>query len=342
LKRPGDYNSDAHYDWCHVVTARNEEPALKFLLALLLALSCSAFAQQYPSKPVRVLLHFPAGGSTDVVTRILSNALGEAMGQPFVVENKPGADGAIAADTVIKSPADGYTLFVATNTAMMQVPLLKKDAPYDPVAAFTPISLVGRYTFVLVTTPMIPLGNMSDLIAYARANPGKINFATYSGASQLAYAQIVKAGNVEMVRIPYKGEAPSVTDVLGGTIHAVFATPTVTLSHIKEGRLRALAVTTPTRSPLLPEVPTTVEAGMPPISVEFFAALFGPAKMPAEIATRLSKELNTIIARPQIREQIDRQGFALAGSTPEELGAFVKQQLAAWSRGFRDAGINPE
>src|SRR2546430_2243514 len=211
-------------------------------------------------------------------------------------------------------PPDGSPLFVATNPPMMQVPLLKKEPPYDPVTAFTPISLVGRYTFVLVTSPTVPAKTMSELIAYARANPGKVNFASYSGASQLAYAQIVKTANVDMVRIPYKGEAPAVTDVLGGSIHAVFATPTVTLSHIKEGRLRGLAVTTPTRSPLLPEVPTTVEAGMPPISVEFFAALFGPAKMSAEIAARLSRELNTIMSRPQIREQIDRHGFALAGS----------------------------
>ncbi len=145
-----------------------------------------------------------------------------------------------------------------------------------------------------------------------------------------------------MVRIPYKGEAPSVTDLLGGAIHAVFATPTVTLSHIREGKLNALAVTTPTRSPLLPEVPTTVEAGMPPINVEFFAALFGPAKLPPEIATRLSKELNSIMARPQIRQQVDKYGFALAGSTPEEMAAFVRQQLVAWKRGFEEAGIYPE
>jgi tripartite-type tricarboxylate transporter receptor subunit TctC len=313
---------------------------IRFLFLLLF--SASALAQQYPTKPVRVYLHFPSGGSTDVVTRILSNALGEAMGQPFVVENKLGADGAIAADAVMKSPADGYTLFVATNTAMMQVPLMKKEPPYDPVSAFTPISLVGRYTFVLVVTPTLGAKTMKDLIAYARKNPGKVNFASYSSASQLAYAQIVKTANVDMVRIPYKGEAPSVTDLLGGTVQAVFATPTVTLSHIRDGRLNALAVTTPTRSPLLPEVPTTVEAGMPPINVEFFAALFGPAKMPVEIAHRLSKELNSIIARPQVREVIDKQGFALAGSTPEELGTFVKQQLVAWKRGFDDAGIKPE
>jgi len=313
---------------------------IRFLI--LLFFSAAALAQQYPTKPVRVYLHFPSGGSTDVVTRILSNALGEAMGQPFVVENKLGADGAIAADAVMKSPADGYTLFVATNTAMMQVPLMKKEPPYDPVSAFTPISLVGRYTFVLVVTPTLGAKTMKDLIAYARKNPGKVNFASYSSASQLAYAQIVKTANVDMVRIPYKGEAPSVTDLLGGTIHAVFATPTVTLSHIREGKLNALAVTTPARSPLLPEVPTTVEAGMPPINVEFFAAMFGPAKMPPEIAHRISKELNSIMARPQIRELVDKQGFALAGSTPEELGTFVKQQLVAWKRGFDDAGIKPE
>jgi len=273
---------------------------------------------------------------------VLAQSMSESLGQPVVVENKLGADGAIAAAQVMQAPPDGYTLFVATNTPMMQVPLLQKNPPYDPVAAFTPISLVGRYTFVLVSTPNLPAKNMAEFIGYARANPGKINFATYSGASQLAYAQIVKTAGVDMLRVPYKGEAPSVTDILGGQIHAVFATPTSTLSHIRDGRLRAYAVTTPTRSPLLPEVPTTVEAGLPPISVEFFAALFGPAKMPAEIAARLSKEMAAAIARPQIREQIDKQGFALAASTPQELAAFVRQQLVAWKQGFEDAGMKPE
>jgi tripartite-type tricarboxylate transporter receptor subunit TctC len=308
------------------------------------ALLCGAFnvGAQYPVKPIRMVIHFPVGGSTDLVARVLAQSMSESLGQPVVVENKLGADGAIAAAQVMQAPPDGYTLFVATNTPMMQVPLLQKNPPYDPVAAFTPISLAGRYTFVLVSTPNLPAKNMAEFIGYARANPGKINFATYSGASQLAYAQIVKTAGVDMLRVPYKGEAPSVTDILGGQIHAVFATPTSTLSHIRDGRLRAYAVTTPTRSPLLPEVPTTVEAGLPPISVEFFAALFGPAKMPAEIAARLSKEMAAAIARPQIREQIDKQGFALAASTPQELAAFVRQQLVAWKQGFEDAGMKPE
>lgn len=314
---------------------------MRFFICLFAIFSGIAQAQ-YPSKPVRIVIHFPAGGSTDLVSRVLAQALTESMGQPFVVENRTGADGAIAAAAVMQSPPDGHTLFIATNTAMMQVPLMSKKPPYDPLSSFTPISLVGRYTFLLVVTPNLGANNFNEFIAYARRNPGKINFASYSGASQLAYAQVVKATGTDMLRVPYKGEAPSVTDILGGTIHAVFATPTVTVAHIREGRLKALAVTLPQRWPLLPEVPTTVEAGMPPITVEFFAAMYGPAGMPPEIAARLSQELNRIIARPAIKEQIDKQGFALAGSTPEELRAFTKRQLGAWAQGFKEAGINPE
>ena len=314
----------------------------KILITLTIALLTGAVLAQYPSKPVRVVIPFPAGGATDIVARTLAQALTESMGQPFVVENRTGADGVIAAQAVMQSAPDGHTLFLATNTAMLQVPLLQKKPPYDPVSAFTPVSLVGRYTFLLVATPNLRVNNFQEFVQHARANPGKINFATYSGASQLAYAQIVKTANVDMLRVPYKGEAPSVADILGGTIHAVFATPTVSLSHIKDGRLKALATTLPQRWPLLADVPTTVEAGMPPISVEFFAALWGPAKLPADIAQRLSKELTAIIARPQIREAIDRHGFALAASTPAELDAFTRKQFDAWGLGFREAGINPE
>jgi len=314
---------------------------MRYFIFLFVLFSGIAEAQ-YPSKPVRVVIHFPAGGSTDLVARVLSQALTESLGQAFVVENRTGADGAIAASAVMQSPPDGHTLFIATNTAMMQVPLLKKNPPYDPLTSFTPVSLVGRYTFLLVVTPSLGVNSFNEFVAYAKKNPGKINFSTYSGASQLAYAQIVKTAGVDMLRVPYKGEAPSVTDILGGQIHAVFATPTSSLSHIRDGRLKALAVTLPQRWPLLPEVPTTVEAGMPPINVEFFAAMYGPAGMPPEIATRVSQELNKIVARPAIREQIDKQGFALAASTPEELRAFTKRQLGAWAQGFKEAGINPE
>jgi len=293
----------------------------RVLFLLFFALVSGTALAQYPGKPVRILIHFPAGGSTDVVARVLAQSMSEAMGQPFVVENKPGADGAIAADTVLKAAPDGYTLFIATNTAMMQVPLLHRNPPYDPVSAFTPIGFVGRYTFLLVVSPSVPATSVAELIAYARANPGKLNFATYSGASQLAYAQIVNTAQIDMVRVPYKGEVPSVADLLGGSIHAVFATPTSTLAHIRDGRLRALATTLPKRSSLLPDVPTTVEAGLPPINVEFFAALFGPARMPPEVVARVNQELNAAIARPQIRAQIDRQGFELAAPRRRSSGS---------------------
>jgi tripartite-type tricarboxylate transporter receptor subunit TctC len=315
---------------------------IRLVFAFLATLLPALAAAQYPSKPVRIIIHFPAGGSTDLVARTLAQELSTSMGQPFVVENRTGADGAIAASAVMQSPPDGHTLFIATNTAMLQVPLLQKKPPYDPLTAFTPVSLVGRYTFLLVVAPSLGVNTFNELVAYARSNPGKVNFATYSGASQLAYAQIVKNANVDMLRVPYKGEAPSVTDILGGTVHAVFATPTSTLAHIRDNRLRVLAVTLPQRWPLLPNVPTTVEAGMPPITVEFFAAMYAPASLPPEIAARVSKELSTIIAKPAIREKIDAQGFSLAASTPDELRRFTARQLEAWDRGFKDAGIHAE
>ncbi len=315
---------------------------LRALAALLLAALPLASHADWPTKPVRILIHFPAGGSTDVVTRTLAQALSESFGQPFVVENRPGADGAIAAAAVMQSAPDGYTLFVASNTPMMQVPLLHKKPPYDPIADFTPVSLVGHYAFFLVVTSKLGVTNMAEFIDYAKKNPGKINFATYSGGSQLPYEQIVKATGVEMLRVPYKGEVPSVTDILGGTIHAVFATPTSSLPHIKSGALRALTSTLPVRWSGLPDVPTMPEAGLPAFTVDSFAAMYGPAKMPADIVQRLNKELASIMARPAIRAAIDRQGFQLASSTPEELTAFMKRQLEAWAKGFAEAGMTPE
>jgi tripartite-type tricarboxylate transporter receptor subunit TctC len=315
---------------------------MRTLFACLLALFSAAAAAQYPSRPVRIICPFPAGGSTDLAARGLAQGLSEALGQPFVVENRLGADGAIAAAATMQAAPDGHTLFIATNTAMMQVPLMKKQPPYDPVKDFTPVSMVGRYNFLLVTTPTLPAKTLSEFIAYAKANPGKINFATYSSASLLAYAQVQNAAGVEILRVPYKGEIPSVQDILGGNVHAVFATPASALAHIQSGRLRVMATTLPQRWPTLPDVPTTVQAGMPPITVEFFAALFGPAGMPVDVAQRLSKEVNTWIAKPGVREQVDRQGIAVAASTPEELGAFVKTQLGAWAKGFKEAGIEPE
>ena len=316
---------------------------MRLWLAVLLAASASlASAQGWPSKPIRIVLQFPPGGSTDVVARVLGQTLSQSLGQPVIVENKPGADGVIAAEFVARAEPDGHTFFLATNTAMMQVPLLRKNPPYDPVKNFTGVSLVGRYVYVLVVAPSVPATNVVELIAHARNNPGRLNYGSYSGVTQLMHANLRLVSKISMTVVPYKGEAPTIADILGGHVHLTFATPTSTLAHIKDGKLRALATLLPARFALLPDVPTAAEAGLPPFTAGTWAALFGPAKLPAEIVSRMNRELNAAMQRPDVREKIDRQGFELAGSTPEELNAFIQQQLVAWARAFREAGMHPE
>ena len=318
---------------------------LIFALALASVLSFAplfARAQTWPSKPVRIVLQFPPGGSTDVVARILAQAMSGPLGQPVIVENRPGADGAIAAEFVARAEPDGHTFFLASNTPMMQVPLLKKNPPYDPVKNFTAVSLVGRYIYVLVVNPTVPAKNVEELLAYARGNPGRLAYGSYSGVTQLMYTSIKNAARADMTLVPYKGEGPTVTDILGNHVQLTFATPISTLAHVKEGKLRALAVLLPARSTLLPTVPTGAEAGLPPFTAGTWAALFGPAKLPPEITQRMNRELNAAMQRPDVREKIEKLGFDIAGSTPEEMASFLQEQLQAWSRAFREAGMNPE
>ena len=318
------------------------KPLQNLCAALALgAVAGAAAAQSWPAKPVRILVHFPAAGATDAVARILAQPLSAALGQPVLVENKPGADGVIAGGEVLKAPADGYTLLLASQTAMLQVPLLKKNPPWDSTRDFTPIGLVGNYVFVFVADPQLPFKSGAEMLRYARTNPGKLNFGTYSSGGQLFLNQLKQSG-LDLVQIPYKGEAPTIVDILGGRTQLTIATPTSSLQHIRAGKLTALAVLLPTRHALMPEVPTTVEAGLPPLSVATWAALFGPAGLPREVVARLNRELNAAIARPEIREQVDRQGFQLQSSTPEELGAYVKSQLGAWKAAFDAAGMKPE
>jgi tripartite-type tricarboxylate transporter receptor subunit TctC len=316
---------------------------LRLLGVLTLAVfSTLAGAQNWPTKPIRIVLQFPPGGSTDAVARILAQALTTSLGQPVLVENRPGADGAIAGDFVARAEPDGHTFFLASNTPMMQVPLLKKNPPYDPIKSFTPVSLVGRYVYVLVAQPSLPVQNAAELLAYARNNPGKLNYGSYSGVTNLMFTRIKSEAKVDMNLIPYKGEGPTITDILGGHVQLTYATPTSTLPHIRDGKLKPLAVLLPARSSLLPQVPTVAEAGLPTLTAGTWAALYGPAKLPPEIANRMSRELNAAMARPDVRDKIEKQGFDLSGSTPAELGSFMVEQLQAWAKAFNDAGMQPE
>jgi tripartite-type tricarboxylate transporter receptor subunit TctC len=311
-------------------------------ISFLSVLCGFASAQTWPNKPVRIVLQFPPGGSTDVVARILAQSMTTALGQPVVVENKPGADGAIAAEYVMRSDPDGYTFFLASNTPMMQVPLLRKKPPYDPVKNFTPISMVGRYVYVLVANPNVPAKNAKELLEFARKNPGKLNYGSYSGVTQLMHTKLTKEAKIDTNLIPYKGEGPTINDMLGGHVQFTFATPTSTLAHISAEKLRAMAVLLPKRSALLPDVPTAAEAGIPTLEAGTWAALFGPANMPAELATKMSEAINAAMARPDVRDRIAKQGFDLGGSTPKELRSFVQEQLKAWAQAFAEAGLKPE
>lgn len=320
---------------------RRSTLTLLLAAASLAGLAGPAAAQAWPSKAIRIVLQFPPGGSTDSVARILAQSMTATLGQPVLVENRPGADGAIAGDYVARAEPDGHTFFLASNTPMMQVPLLKKHPPYDPVKSFTPVSLVGRYVYVMVSTPALPASNVAELLAYARANPGKLGYGSYSGVTQLMHTQL-KMVKADTTLVPYKGEAPTVTDILGNHVQFSFVTPASSLGHIKEGKLRALAVLLPTRSSMLPNVPTGAEAGLPPFTAGTWAALFGPAKLPPEITQRMNRELNAAIQRPEVREKISALGFELGGSTPDEMATFLQDQLVAWGRAFRDAGMTPE
>lgn len=315
---------------------------LSTLVLLLCALSAlPVAAQSWPTKPVRIVLQFPPGGSTDAVARILAQSMSASLGQQVLVENRPGADGAIAGDFVARAEPDGHTFFLASNTPMMQVPLLKKNPPYDPVKSFTPVSLVGRYVYVMVSTPSLPVKDVAELLAFARANPGKLGYGSYSGVTQLMHTQL-KQVKAETTLVPYKGEGPTVTDILGNHVQFTFATPASTLPHIKEGKLRPLAVLLPTRFSLLPAVPTAAEAGLPPLTAGTWAALFGPARLPAEIAQRMNRELHAAMNKADVRERISALGFELAGSSPDELGAYIQDQLVAWAKAFKDAGMTAE
>jgi tripartite-type tricarboxylate transporter receptor subunit TctC len=299
-------------------------------------------AAQFPAKPIRVVVPFPAGSSTDSVTRVLANSVSQSIGQPLVVENKAGADGAIAAAEVAKAPADGYTLLMATNSPMSAVPAMKKNPPYDPVADFTPITDVGRYTFFILVHPSVPAKTLGELINYARANPGKLNYATGNTTGIVSTAFFASQAKIDIVHVPYKGEPQAITDLVAGRVQLMFASSGTSLPHVREGKLRALVTTLPKRSGILPEVPSIAEAGMPQFSITSWAGLFGPAKMPRDVVDRLNREFGAAMTRADVQTGMDRLAFALSPSSPEQLGVFVKDQMESYRRTLRAAGVEPE
>jgi tripartite-type tricarboxylate transporter receptor subunit TctC len=308
---------------------------------LAAALSAPGLAQ-YPSKPIRVVVPFPGGSATDTVTRVLAQSVSQSIGQPLVVENKAGADGAIAAAEVAKAAPDGYTLLMATNSPMSAVPAMKKSPPYDPVADFTPVTDVGRYTFFIVVHPSVPVKTLDELIAHARANPGRLNYATGNTTGIVSSAYFATLAKIDIVHVPYKGEPQALTDLVAGRVQMMFCSSGTSVPQIREGKLRPIVTTLPKRSHLLPDVPTIAEAGMPQFSITSWAGLFGPARMPREVVERLNKEFAAAMARADVQAAMEKQAFSLSPSSPERLAGFVKEQMESYRRILRAAGVEPE
>ena len=314
----------------------------RFLVLAVACLFSAASLAQYPNKPIRLVVPFPAGSATDTISRILGNTVSAAVGQPIVVDNKAGADGAIAGAEVAKAAPDGYTLLMATNSPMSVVPAMKKSPPYDVVADFTPITDIGRYTFFVVMHPGVPAKSLPEFVQYAKANPGKINYATGNTTGIVSSALFSSLAKIDMVHVPYKGEPQAMTDMISGRVQLMFASSTTALPQIRDGKLRALVTTLPKRSQLLPDVPTIAEAGYPEFSIISWAGLFGPAKMPPEVTARLNKEFVAAMGRPEVLAAMEKQAFVLTPSTPERLAAYVKEQLASYRNTLNAIGMQPE
>ena len=318
---------------------------LKLLAAWLIlsALAPCALAQApYPNKPIRLILQFPAGGLADAVCRVLAPPMSQQLSQPVLVENRPGADGAIAGELVMRAPPDGYTIFFATNSALSAVPALRKNPPYDPVADFTPITFIGRFPFFVFAHPALPVKNLAELIEYARANPGKLNYGTGNTTSILSTAQVSMLAGIRMTHVPYKGDAPLVNDLISGRLHLAIASTSPAGPLAKDGKLRVLATLLARRSTMFPDAPTMAESGFPQYSLVAWGAMLGPANLPRDIVDRLAREFNVAIQKAEVRDPLDKYGFELQGSTPQELGVFVKDQADAWKRAVREAGIQPD
>jgi tripartite-type tricarboxylate transporter receptor subunit TctC len=242
----------------------------------------------------------------------------------------------------MRAAPDGYTLFYATNTAFNWVPITKKTPPYDPVADFTPVSLVGYFGFFLFTHSSVPAKSVAELIAYARANPGKLNYGTGNSTSQLLGAQLAHLHKLDIVHVPYKGDGPLNIDLVGGRVHMAFATPGAAVPHVKEGRLNALAAMFSNRSSLMPEVPTAAEAGLGQMTLRPWGGIFGPAKLPQDVVSRVGSALAEALARPEVKEGLGKIAFEPKSSSPQELSAFLQEQMDTWRRTARQVGINPE
>ncbi|HEV8107628.1 MAG TPA: tripartite tricarboxylate transporter substrate binding protein [Burkholderiales bacterium] len=317
----------------------------RLAISLCLLLAClTAEAQSFPSKPIRVVIPFVAGGSSDIVGRAIGSKFQEFLGQPAVVENKPGANGAIAAEFVAKSDPDGHTILVGSIGVFSINSALFKDLRYNPVRDFAPITLAVTTPNVLITKPGLAANSMKELVDYAKKNPGKLSYCSSgTGSSDHLTAELLnQVAGISAVHVPYKGGAACQTDIMGGQVDVSFQNLGAVTNYIRGNRMKALAVTAKARNPQLPNVPTTAEGGYPDLVVTSWQAAAAPAKTPREIVARLNDAAVKALRAPDVRERMSQIGFDVVASTPEEFGRFMKEEVERWAEVVKRGGIKPE
>jgi tripartite-type tricarboxylate transporter receptor subunit TctC len=316
----------------------------KILLGILLLTPCLAAAQAYPAKPLRLIVTFAAGGGADFAARAIAPKLSELLGQPVVVDNRPGANGALGADLVAKAAPDGYTLLLGAAGTLVVAPHLGASMPFDPMKDLVPASLVAISPFVVTLNPSVQASSVRELIALARASPGKINYGTSGtgGSPQLATELFKSMTGVNMVHVPYKGLAPALTDLIGGQIQVVFADVGLVKGHIAGGKLKGLAVTSAARTAAIPELPTVAEAGVPGYAAGTWYGILAPAGTPADIVSRISAEARKALALAEVKAAFVAQGMETAGDTPAQFAGYMREEYAKWGKVIRDAGIKAQ
>lgn len=320
----------------------NRKKAALVLTLLALAFAAPALSQQYPNRPVRFVVPYAPGGSTDTLARIIGQRLGDALGQQVVVDNRSGGNGNIGMEIVAHAAPDGYTIVLGYIANVAIGPSLYGKLPYDPVKDYAPITELASSPNVLAAHPSVPAKNLKELIELAKGRP--INFASAGIASvgHLTGELLNQLAGIKMVHVPYKGSGQAVTDLLGGHVQLMFSGFSSTLAHIKSGKLRPLAVTGIRRSPALPAVPTIAEQGFPNFEATAWYGLLAPAKTPPPVVARLNTETVKVLQRPDVKERLDGLGFEIVGSKPEEFGAYIKTEIKKWEKVVKASGAKPE
>ena len=315
------------------------------IAALALAIAAPhALCQSFPTKPVRVIVGFAPGGNVDIPARIVASKLGELWGTSVVVDNRPGAGGSLAAGIVAKAPADGHTLLICNIASHGINPAVYRKLPYDPLKEFTPISQIGTAPNVLVVHPSVQAKTVSELVAYAKANPGKLSIASAGvGTSQHLSIELLKSmTGADIVHVPYKGGAPALSDVIGGQVPGMIAGLPTAIASIRSGKVRALGVTSAMRSPQAPEVPTIAESGVPGFEVTSWHGLCAPAGLPKPLLAKLNADLFQVLSTPETKQRLAEQGVDVAPTTPEQYESQIRSEIAKWAKVVKEAGIAAE